>query len=87
MKIANIRQRLRELGTKPDHEERILRNWTRALPLEGGRSWPENFLPLEVRKALPALAAEWQAFARLRSKHAGADAGRPFTRISIEAVI
>ncbi|MBK6632723.1 MAG: RNA methyltransferase [Betaproteobacteria bacterium] len=73
MHIEHIRQRLRALSAKPGHEELILRNWTRALPLDSGRSRPENFLPLEVRTALPALAAEWQALARLRSEHAGED--------------
>ena len=73
MHIEHLRQRLRALGAKPGHEELILRNWTRAQPLDSGRSRPENFLPFEVRTALPALAAEWQALARLRSDHAGED--------------
>ncbi|MDP1633061.1 MAG: rRNA methyltransferase, partial [Gallionellaceae bacterium] len=73
MQIEHIQQRLRALGAKPCHAERVLRNWTRALPLGDGRSRPEDFLPLEVRNALPALAAEWHALARLRSEHAGED--------------
>ncbi len=74
MQIEHIQQRLRALGAKPCHVERVLRNWTRALPLGDGRSQPEDFLPLDVRNALPALAAEWHALARLRSEHAGEDA-------------
>jgi 23S rRNA (adenine2503-C2)-methyltransferase len=76
MKIAVLRQRLRELGAKPGHEELALRNWTRALPLDSGRSRPENFFPLELRNALPALAKEWQAIARLRAEHAGEDGAK-----------
>jgi 23S rRNA (adenine2503-C2)-methyltransferase len=73
MKIADLRQRLRALGAKPGHEERVLRNWTRALPLDAGRSRPQDFFPLELRSALPALAAELRGLAQLRSEHAGTD--------------
>ena len=76
MKIDHLRQRLRALGAKPAHEALVLRNWTRALPLDAGRSRPEDFFPLELRNALPALAAEWQALARLRTEHAGEDGTR-----------
>ena len=73
MQIEHIRQRLRTLGARPGHEALVLRNWTRALPPGSGRSRPEDFLPREVRDALPDLTAEWHALARLRSEHAGAD--------------
>ncbi|MBA3902904.1 MAG: rRNA methyltransferase [Rhodocyclaceae bacterium] len=73
MQIEHIRQRLRDHGAKPCHEALVLRNWTQALPPDSGRSRPEDFLPLEVRNALPALAAEWNALARLRSEHVGED--------------
>lgn len=73
MQIEHIRQRLRTLGARPCHEELVLRNWTRALPLDSGRSRPQDFLPLDVRDALPSLVVEWQALARLRAEHAGED--------------
>ncbi|MDT3737182.1 MAG: RNA methyltransferase [Denitratisoma sp.] len=76
MKIADLRQRLRAHGAKPGHEELVLRNWTRALPLDDGRSRPEDFFPLGLRKALPALAEEWRALTRLRAEHAGEDGTR-----------
>ena len=76
MKIEHLRQRLRAHGAKPGHEELVLRNWTRALPLDDGRSRPENFFPLELRRALPALAEEWRALTRLRAEHAGEDGTR-----------
>ncbi len=76
MKIEHLRQRLRAHGAKPGHEELVLRNWTRALPLDDGRSRPENFFPLDLRRALPALAEEWRALTRLRAEHAGADGTR-----------
>ncbi len=76
MQIEHIRQRLRTLGAKPCHEELVLRNWTRGLPPGSGRSRPEDFLPLEVRAALPALAAAWHGLVRLRAEHAGEDGTR-----------
>jgi 23S rRNA (adenine2503-C2)-methyltransferase len=76
MEIEHIRQRLRASGAKPEHEERVLRNWTRALPLEAGRSRAEDFLPLELRRDLPSLAVELGGLARLCTEHAGVDGTR-----------
>jgi 23S rRNA (adenine2503-C2)-methyltransferase len=73
MRIDDIRKHLRALGAKPCHEQRVLRLWARALPQDSGRRRPEDFLPLEVRRALPALVSELQALARLRSEHPGED--------------
>jgi 23S rRNA (adenine2503-C2)-methyltransferase len=75
MRIEQIRQRLRALGAKPCHEERVLRAWTQARPLDHGarRSKPEDYLPLAIRDALPGLATELQGLARLHSEHVGED--------------
>ena len=73
MRIDEIRQRLRGHGAKPCHEERVLRLWSQALPQDSGKRRPEDFLPLELRAALPALTAELRSLARLRSEHAGED--------------
>jgi len=73
MRIEHIRQRLRAHGAKPCHEQLVLRAWTQALPLDSGKRRPEHFLPLQLRTALPAIAAELKAIARLRSDHAGED--------------
>ena len=73
MRIEHIRQHLRTLGAKPCHEERVLRLWAQARPQDSGRRRPEDFLPLAVRDALPALSGELQALARLRSEHPGED--------------
>jgi len=71
--IAEIRQRLRAHGAKPCHEHRVLRLWSQALPQGSGRRRPEDFLPLPVREALPALVADLEGLARLRSEHPGED--------------
>lgn len=72
-RVGQIRERLRVLGAKPGHEQRVLRLWAQALPQDSGRRRPEDFLPLGVRTALPQLEADLHALARLRSRHAGAD--------------
>ena len=73
MQIDHLRQRLAALGAKPVHVQRLLRNWTHALPHEHGRRQPEHFLPLAVRQALPALTDELAGLARLHSQHPGDD--------------
>ncbi len=55
------------------HEQRVLRLWAQALPQDSGRRRPEDFLPLELRETLPALADELRGLARLRSQHPGED--------------
>jgi 23S rRNA (adenine2503-C2)-methyltransferase len=81
MRIESIRQRLRAIGAKPCHEGRVLRAWAQARPLDNRHSRIENFLPLEVRDALPGLMAELGGLARLRSEHVGADDS---TRLLVE---
>jgi 23S rRNA (adenine2503-C2)-methyltransferase len=73
MRIEHIRQRLRAHGAKPCHEELVLRAWTQAQPLDSGRRRPEHVLPKQLRTVLPAITAELNAIARLRSEHAGED--------------
>jgi 23S rRNA (adenine2503-C2)-methyltransferase len=73
MRIEQIRQRLRTLGAGAGHEYRVLRLWSQALPQSSGKRKPEDYLPLAVRHALPALEAELGGLARLRSEHAGED--------------
>ena len=73
MRITTLRQQLRELGAKPVHEERVLRQWSRALPQDAGKRRPEDFLPLALREALPALVQQLDGLARLRSEHPADD--------------
>ena len=73
MHIDAIRQRLRALGARPTHEQRVLRLWSQAQPQDSGRRRLADFMPLPLRQALPALSDELAALARLRSRHPGAD--------------
>jgi 23S rRNA (adenine2503-C2)-methyltransferase len=74
-RIEHIRQRLRELGAKPAHEERILRAWIQARPLDSGKRNhdAEGFYPRKVLAALPGLTAELAGLARAHSEHPGED--------------
>ncbi len=72
MHLAALRQRLRELGARPGHEQSVLRRWTCALP-QGPRSPREDVLPQALQAALPAIEAELAALARLRSAHPAED--------------
>ena len=75
MRIEQICQKLRDLGAKPCHEARVLRAWLQARALDSGarRHRPEDFLPQQVRNALPEISAELTALARLQATHQGQD--------------
>jgi 23S rRNA (adenine2503-C2)-methyltransferase len=73
MRIEAIRDRLQALGAKPVHEQRVLRLWAQALAQDSGRRRPEDFLPLALRRALPALQGELDRLATLRSQHPAGD--------------
>ncbi|MBS0307674.1 MAG: RNA methyltransferase [Proteobacteria bacterium] len=69
MQIAHIRQRLRELGARPEHEQRVLRDWLQVRPHDSGRRRPVDYLPLALRLALPSIDAELRGMARLVATH------------------
>ncbi|RJF95275.1 RNA methyltransferase [Noviherbaspirillum saxi] len=69
MHIHLIRQRMRALGAKPEHEQRVLRDWLQARPYDHGRRRPQDFLPKSLRDALPALDDDLRAMARLIATH------------------
>ena len=73
MQIAHLRQRLAALGAKPEHVQRLLRDWLQGRSRDAGRRAARDYLPLAVRAALPALDLELAAMARLHSAHPGAD--------------
>jgi 23S rRNA (adenine2503-C2)-methyltransferase len=69
MQIELIRQHLRALGAKLEHEQRILRDWVQGRPHDRGRRRPNDYLPQTLRDALPEIDAELNGLARLRSCH------------------
>lgn len=83
LRIAQLRQRLADLGGKPAHIERVLRGWSQCIGYDTPTTRAENFLPLRLRQELPAIEAELAALARLRSEHA---ANPETARLLIELV-
>ena len=73
MKLDTLRERLRALGANPQHEARVLRLWSQALPQDSGRRALESFMPATLRQALPALSAELAALTTLQSAHPASD--------------
>ena len=73
MKVEQLRQRLRALGAKPEHEARVLRAWVQRVSLDTARRKAEDFLPLALRQALPEITGELEGLATLRSEHPGDD--------------
>jgi 23S rRNA (adenine2503-C2)-methyltransferase len=81
MRIAQLLQRLRDLGAKPCHEDRLLRGWSQAGSYDRKHSPAEIFFPLALRNELPSIEAELHGLAQLRSEHA---AGEGVARLLVE---
>lgn len=73
MRVEHLRQRLRALGAKPGHEDRLLGAWLQRRSPDKRHSRAEDFLPLRVRDALPGLMAELETLCRLQGEFPGAD--------------
>lgn len=78
MRFSDFDQRLAALGAQPVHRGRVARVWLNGQALDTGtrRRSSEHFLPLALRNALPALTAELDGLARVRSEHTGNDGSR-----------
>src|SRR5574343_888075 len=84
MRIATLRETLAATGANACHIDRVLRAWTQAAALTSGpRHQPaEDFLPLALRQALPAVETELSGLARLRSEHNGEDGSRLLVKLA-----
>ena len=69
MRITQLRQRLRDLGAKPCHEDRLLRGWSQVCSYDRKHSPTETFFPLALRNELPAIEAELNGLANLRNAY------------------
>ncbi|MCB5364472.1 RNA methyltransferase [Pusillimonas sp. CC-YST705] len=78
MRLSDFDQRLIALGALPVHRGRVMRVWLKGQAIDTGtrRRSSEHFLPLALREAVPALTAELDGLARIRSEHAGNDGSR-----------
>lgn len=71
--IHEIRDRLRRLGARPAHEQRILRLWSQAKPQDSGSRPLESFMPTALREDLPQLNELLKQLLRLQSAHPAED--------------
>ncbi len=69
MRIANLRQHLRDLSAKPCHEDRLLRGWSQVCSYDRAHSPAETFFPLAMRNELPSIEAELNGLARLHGEY------------------
>jgi 23S rRNA (adenine2503-C2)-methyltransferase len=81
MRISEIRQRLRNLGAKPCHEDRLLRGWSQVGSYDRVHSLAETFFPLVLRNELHAIEAELNELARLHGEY---PAGNEVARMLVE---
>ena len=78
MRFSDLDQRLTALGARPVHRGRVVRVWLNGQALDTGtrRRHSDDFLPLTLREGLPAVTAELDGLACIRSEHAGDDGSR-----------
>ena len=69
LRITQLRQRLRDLGCKPCHEDRLLRGWSQVRSYDVNGSPAEIFFPAALRNELPAIEAELEGLARLHGEY------------------
>ncbi|HTL13403.1 MAG TPA: RNA methyltransferase [Bdellovibrionota bacterium] len=72
-RLQAVRERLRALGARPEHERLVLRSWLRAWPLDRHHSRGAFLFPASLLQALPEVESELRSLARIRSEHRGAD--------------
>jgi 23S rRNA (adenine2503-C2)-methyltransferase len=73
MRIEQLRERLRDLGAKPCHEDRLLRGWIQQASYDRKNSPADNFFPKAVWDELPAIEAELAKLATLKGDYPAGD--------------
>ncbi len=73
MRIEQLRQRFRQLGAKPCHEDRLLRGWSQVCSYDRKHSPAATFFPLMLRHKLPDIEAELEGLAHLHGEYAASE--------------
>jgi 23S rRNA (adenine2503-C2)-methyltransferase len=84
MRIAHLRQRLRDLGAKPGHEDRLLRGWSQVCSYDKKGSPAATFFPFALRNELPAIEAELNGLARLHGEYPAPSNNDEVARLLVE---
>jgi 23S rRNA (adenine2503-C2)-methyltransferase len=69
MRVSHLRQRLQQLGSKPCHEDRVLRGWSQLCSFDRKGSPAATFFPAALREALPDIEAELAGLAQLHGEY------------------
>jgi 23S rRNA (adenine2503-C2)-methyltransferase len=69
MRIAQLRQRLHDLGAKPCHQDRLLRGWSQVSSYDRKHSPSATFFPLALRNELAKIEAELNSLACLHGEY------------------
>jgi len=59
LRISHLRQRLRELGAKPCHEDRLLRGWSQVCSYDRKNSPAETFFRSRYAASCPRSRRNW----------------------------
>jgi len=81
MRISHLHQRLRYLGAKPCHNDRLLRGWSQVSSYDKKGSPAETFFPAALRNELHAIEAELNGLAHLHGEY---PAGEGVARLLVE---
>ncbi len=81
MRISHLTRRLRDLGAKPCHEDRLLRGWSQVSSCDRKNSPADNFFPAAMRNALSGIEAELAGLAKLHGEY---PAGEGVARLLVE---
>jgi len=81
MQLSHLHQRLVELGAKPCHADRLLRGWSQVCSYDRKGSPSATFFPAALHNELPAIEADLNNLARLKSEH---PAGEGVARLLVE---
>ena len=73
LRISDLRERLRDLGCKPCHEDRLLRGWSQVSSYDRKGSPAATFFPAAMRNELPTIEAELDGLARLHGEYPADD--------------
>lgn len=75
MQLADLHQRLADLGARTQHCDLVIRAWLQGKPLDAGtrRQPGDQVLPLRLRQGLPGIQEELDRLAVVQSEHPAAD--------------
>ncbi len=88
MRIAQLRQRLHDLGAKPCHQDRLLRGWSQVSSYDRKHSPAASFFPLALRQELANIEFDLNSLARLHGEYpADAEVARLLVQLADDQMV